>query len=510
MHAADKQTSPIEAGRPSSAAVGWATCLVLAGVLYALTASRGAQWQDSGYHILRVVTHEVVNPLGLALSHPLHHWLGRFAVGLGFVEPCFAVTLVSALSGAIAVANVFGCVLTLTGSRGAGVFAAGSLAVAHTFWQMSTLAETYTLAAALLSGECWCVALYARRRRPEWVAAAMLLNGLGVANHMLAALTTPVVLAVAWVGPKCEVRSSKRWAAVGCAAWGVGALPYLLLVLREYHQSGQLWATLGSALFGNGYRGDVLNARISLGSLGASAGFVLMNFPNLLLAAAVAGACSKCGPTLARRALVAGLTLHAIFVVRYSVVDQLHFFVPMDALLAILGGVGWYSAGAWRSARARSVARAIAAVLLCVTPIFYAMLPAAARYVDLPMARGRHKPYRDSHQYLFTPWSVVETSAEKMSSRAVALAGANGLVVVEDRMAEFAVRYQALKAPAPAPAVVPSSDDAAIRAAAGEDRRIVLVPLQAGNAVPALGGCRWEPEEDLFVLKCGARKVAPD
>lgn len=525
MSIADNQLSPVALDRTHAvrgAATGWFACFVLAAILYGATASRGAQWQDSGYHILRVVTHEVVNPLGLALSHPLHHWLGRFVVWLGGVEPCFAVTLVSALFGAIAVANVFGCVLTLTGSRGAAVFAAASLAVAHTFWQMSTLAETYTLAAALLTGECWCVALYATMRRPGWVAAAMLLNGLGVANHMLAILTTPVVVTVACVAArhgrlKTEERRletggtrPRLWVGMGCVAWVVGAMPYLWLVLQEYLRSGDMWATLHSALFGNGYRGDVLNTRISLGSLGASAGYVLLNFPNLLLGAAGVGMYSKGWPVLARRALVAGLAFHAAFVLRYSVVDQLQFFVPMYALLAILGGVGWRSAGVWRSTRARRVARVTAAGLLCATPIFYAVLPAAARYVDLPMGRGWNKPYRDRYQYLFTPWSVVETSAEKMSSRAVALAGANGLVVVQDRMAEFAARYQALKAPPPAPTVVPSSDDAAIRRAAGDDRRVVLVPLRVGNPVPALPGCNWEPEEDLFVLKCWARKVAPD
>ena len=72
-------------------------------VLYAATANRGIQWQDPGHFILRVVTHEPFNPLGLALSHPLHHWLGRLAAAPGLLEPAFAVTLVSAVAGAVAV-----------------------------------------------------------------------------------------------------------------------------------------------------------------------------------------------------------------------------------------------------------------------------------------------------------------------------------------------------------------------------------------------------------------------
>ncbi len=67
-------------------------------ILFAATANRGPQWQDSGWHIWRVVTHDISHPLGLALAHPLHHWLGRLAVWFNVVEPCFAVTLVSAIA----------------------------------------------------------------------------------------------------------------------------------------------------------------------------------------------------------------------------------------------------------------------------------------------------------------------------------------------------------------------------------------------------------------------------
>ena len=70
------------------------------------------------------------------------------------------------------------------------------LALANTFWQMATLAETYTLAAALLSAEIWCLAVYGQSRRVKALWAMALFSGLGIANHMLAALTTPVVACV--------------------------------------------------------------------------------------------------------------------------------------------------------------------------------------------------------------------------------------------------------------------------------------------------------------------------
>jgi len=141
----DNTSTTEPAPRPGSRRdlwLGWALVLAGAAVLFAATASRGAQWQDSGTHIYRMLTGQLVNPLGLALSHPLHFWLGRFAAWLAPGHPAFGITLVSALAGAVTIANLFGCTAYLTRSIGSAVFAACSLSVAHTFWQMSTIAES--------------------------------------------------------------------------------------------------------------------------------------------------------------------------------------------------------------------------------------------------------------------------------------------------------------------------------------------------------------------------------
>ena len=159
---------------PAPRFIHWLICFILALVLYAATANRGAQWQDPGYHILRAVTGQLAHPLGLALTHPLHHWLGRLAVLPGWGEPAFAVTLVSACFAALAVANVFGGVRTLTASRAAAFWAAASLATANTFWQMATRAECYTVSAALLAGEWWCIAAFAKSNRARYLCAALL------------------------------------------------------------------------------------------------------------------------------------------------------------------------------------------------------------------------------------------------------------------------------------------------------------------------------------------------
>ena len=484
----------------------WWIVLFLGGfALYAATANRGPQWQDSGLHILRVVNHEVVNPLGLALSHPLHHWLGRLAAAPGGLEPCFAVTLVSALAAAVAVANVFGCVWTLTRNRLAALLAAGSLGLANTFWQLATRAETYTLVAALLAGECWCIAAFATTRRKGYLWGALLLNGLGLANHNLALLTAPVLVIVLLHSVRArQIRAGDI--AVAAGLWLIGSLPYTALVLVEVIRSGDPSATIGSALFGLAYADEVLNTSLSPGLVLRSLGFVVFNFPVLLLPAAVYGV-ARAGrlsvPPVARWALLAGLVIHAGFAVRYTIKDQHTFFLPTYVLLCVFGGVGFAAVQRRWSQSARKVVLAAAAVFLALTPVTYAVAVAVARELDALGTLARNKPYRDDYVYALIPWSVAERSAERMSRHAVELAGPGGVIIVEDAMADFAVRYQALRSSDEPPQVVAELGEAAERAVA-ESRTVVLVPRDRDSPKldPPVG--RWNRVGDLYILRPAA------
>lgn len=481
---------------------GWLAVFAAAFALYALTANRGAQWQDSGAHILRVVVGEAVHPLGLALSHPLHHWLGRFVISWDVLEPCFAITLISALAAAVAVANTYGCVLTLTRCRSAALFAAGSLGLAHTFWQMATLAETYTLVAALLTGECWCVAAYASTRRRGFLWAALLLNGLGIANHLLAGLTTPVlVIVVVYAVWNNDARVKD--AAIAFGVWLLGSLPYTGLVVSELLRTGDWSGTLHSALFGRMFADEVLNTALSARMLLIGVGFIVLNFPNLLLPAAAYGVV-RAGwpgvPLLARRALLAGIIVHAVFAFRYDIIDQHTFFLPMYVLLALFGGMGLAAVFRIPSMRLRRTVFVCAIVGVVLTPCLYAVVPAVARRFDVLGSVVRNKPYRDDYVYVFTPWSVVERSADKMSSQAVRLAGESGLILVEDSMAEFAVRYRALRAGRVGLTITRHAQTDKIQEAVDEARPVVLVPRTIDSPPIDVRAGSWRRIGDLYIL----------
>ena len=481
----------------------WLSIFAASFVLYALLANRGAQWQDGGFHILRVVTGQSSHPLGLALTHPLHHWLGRLVVLPDLLEPCFAITLLSGVAGAAAVANTFGCVVALTRNRTAALLAAGSLGLASTFMRMATLVEIYTLTAALLTAECWCVIIYVKTRRPQAIRGAFLMNGLGLSNHLLALLTTPVLL-VLFAHSYWKGETRIKDAAVAPILWLIGGSLYLTTVLVELIGSGDLGGTIHSALFGHSFAEQVLNLSPSLRLLGISGGFVVLNFPNLLLPAAVWGIfrASRLGvPLHTRWALLGGLILHACFVLRYPVVDQHTFLIPTYVFLAIFGGVGFARLLEQPRTKFRRWAVPAATVLLILTPAFYAITPSMARKLDVLRSVEHRKPYRDDYVYLFTPWAVVERSADRMSREAVDLAGDAGLILFEDPMAESALRYRALRDDKRGVEIMPHTE---IRSALdGSDRKrpIVLVPLDrdAPKTDPQAGA--WDRMGDLYVWR---------
>ncbi len=488
----------------------WVAVAGVAFVLYALTANRGAQWQDCGFFILSIVKGELINPLGLALTHPLHHWLGRLAIRPGVLEPSFAITLVSSLGAAVAVANVFGCVRALTDRRSAALWAAASLAMAHTFWKLATVTEVYTLSAALLAGECWCLIGYLRTGRRGHLWGALLLNGLGIGNHLQATLMLPV-----WLGVVAWGLAGRRlrWTdvAAGVLLWLAGTLPYSGLVAVEMVQGGDWKVTLGSALFGAaglGYAGNVFNLAVSGRVLAVSGGFTLLSFPNLLLPAAVYGLTRWRAlglPGGLRWALAGGLILHAGFACRYDVVDQYTFFLPAYVLTAILGGAGAAGVLAWAESSRRRRGVWAAMIMLAATPLVYATAPAIAERIGVLEGVARHKPYRNDYVYLFTPWSVVERSAERMGSEAVALAGAVGAVLVDDPMGRPAVPYHALRSGWTDLAVmaVPADEPARVgelaRRLAASGRRVVLVPASVTREPPA--EVAWRRVGDLYVAE---------
>lgn len=504
---------------------GWVACFLSSFALYAATAARGAQWQDSGYYVLRAVTGELVNPLGLALTHPLQFWLARVALWVPAGEPAYRITLVSALVGALAVANVYGCVRSLGGRPSAALFAAGSLALANTYWKLSTLAETYAVTAAALSAECWCLIAFLKSNRiPQgpsktaiWQEASLLaamyfFNGLSLANHNFALLTIPVLVMTTLRALRRREIGVSALAASACV-WLIGASPYLFLMARQLLETGDWKGTLWSALFGVAFAEQVVNVRVSLSGMLISFGFVLLSFPNMFLPISIFGIRKRnWKDSWLWLMLLTGLCLHVLFAFRYPVPDQHYFFLPTYLFLALFAGVGFSKAvetaqavpgsehktGKQRRWRGFVIA---SWALLVLTPFWYVFAPDAARRFDVLGYVERNKPYRDDYRYLLIPWSAWERSADRLSRHAVELAGENGVIIVEDKMAVFAVQYEVLRSNRDSIRVVRDLPASEMEAATQAGTKIVLIPSSINKPMthPLTGS--WQRVGDLYMLE---------
>ena len=491
----------------------WMIVFAVALAVYAATASRVVQWQDQALFLHVIYTRQVVSPLGLALTHALHFWLGRAALWVGIVEPPYALALVSALGGALAVANVYGCVRYVTGSRWAAVFAAASLGVAHTFWRLSTVIEVYTLSAALLAGECWCLAAFVRTRRAGWLWGTWLLNGLGVANHLQGGLTSPVLLVVTLLA--LSRRQVRLWEVVLAGAlWIGGSLPWTMQVIAAGLAGGDWPTTLRSAFMGEqGRFGQSLlkvwpTRRTALERVCSSA----LSFCSVPFPAAAYGMVRwrRLGiDRLLVGSLLAGLVIHAFFAVRYNVVDQHTFFLPTYVLLTVFGGIGAAAVLALPASVWRHRLVGAAAALLIATPALYGLMPPVARHLRVLKNEERHKPYRDDYVYLFSPWGVQDTSCHLATTEAVRLAGPGGLILVEDPAFRAACRYQVLRMGCEGlevrqlPASTPQASDRRLRVmeealrAVEAGRGVVWVPESLGQRPPA--GLSWRRAGDLYL-----------
>lgn len=477
----------------------WLLVLVAAFFLYGISASPHVHWQDAGRYELRVAEGQLIDPEGLCRSHPLHFWISVGAARLLPVTLPMAMSLVSALAGAIAVANVFGILREWTGQWKAALLSAAGLALSHSFWQFSCLPGAHIISTAILTGEFWALLTWDQTRQARWLVLMFFANGIGLANHDLALLSLPVIAVVLLIA---MVRRETPWrvAVWSAIAWLVGAAPYLWLVGQHMYSDGPVNA-LHSALFGNwgaAVAGHGLLATFTVTSIA----FTVLSFPNLMLPLAALGLIRgrRIAGRLSYWALLAALAIQLAFVLRYNVINQYTFLLSAYALLAVFSGLGV----AWIMRRwtvpARSIVLPLAAVLTVATPLVYVGAYHLCRHYRALGHWARNKPYRDDYRYLLLPWRRGELSAEQMSRQASKLAGRDGLIIAFDGMGIPDIEYQLLLQGKRDVQIAQGIQPSTIVQFVKSERPVVLVPANVDEAPPAPPLGQWRREGDLFIL----------
>jgi len=404
--------------------------LVVAGTLYGISCAPGSLWQDSGLIQYRVWHNDVQGFLGLAIAHPLYYLVAMGAKLLPLGTFGQRVNLVSAMAGAVAVANVYLLVRLWLGRNFPAVMAALTLAVSHTFWRHASIAETYTLWTALFLGELIALLVYARTKRTGYLCVLGLLNGLAVAVHMLAVIPG-VSYAVLLVVLLTRRKIGAKVLALTLVLWIVGALPYEYLIVRQMIATGDIASTLASAAFGDRWQGAVLNAHLSWQIVRENASFFVLNFPtpNMLLFFIGVFALFKMKPVPAFRFVVGALVvLFFVFAFRYTVPDRYAFFIPFYTLGAVVVGLGAHRVQS--RVRRKGVLVLVAAFSLLPVAVYVAA-PSLATRTHLTLSTRGDVPYRDDATFFLRPWKTGYRGAERFAQEALAAAPAHAVIYAD-------------------------------------------------------------------------------
>lgn len=378
----------------------------------------------------RVQQGDLVGRLGLALAHPLYILAGQLLNSIPLGATAGKLNFLSGIGMAVAAANLACVISLLTGNRWIGALIASILAVTHTAWWLSTIAEVYTWTVAGLTGELWLLVLLFRRPRWQYLAGLGLVSGLGLCVHNFALLPLPVYFGVAIV--LVARKELPVWAlAVAAATWLAGAGLYLGMTVHMALESGDWAAAIRSALFGE-YTEQVLNVAASSKHMKANMALTGLNFLSILTPLAVIGwfkLTRRVGKGLGI-AIGAITLIEILFFIRYPVPDQFTFLLPTLTMIAVSAGVGLY---AWASISTKARTTAIIACLVSLTaqPALYAVAPTLAEKANVAPRRARKLPYRNEARYWLVPWKHNEKSAQRFAQEALTQASPNGIILTD-------------------------------------------------------------------------------
>jgi hypothetical protein len=198
--------------------------------------------------------------------------------------------------------------------------------------------------------------------------------------------------------------------------WVIGALPYEYLIVGELIRTGDLVATIKSALFGNSWQSDVLNTTLSWKIIKENIFFLCMNFPtpNILLLIPGLYLLFKLEKQRAFAGIIIALfLLFLIFAVDILCRTDILFFCRFMRLYlcssvwvrTVFDGTILYLQlpFAWR---------------FCL-PMVYILLPAMAERCYPVFKSARHLPYRSEYKWFLQPWKTGYYGADRFAHQAL-------------------------------------------------------------------------------------------
>ena len=406
------------------------SCLIGSLALYALTCAPGLLWQDSAMFQYRVERFDLAGDTGLPLAHPLYIVLAKLFSLLPLGEQAFRVNLFSGLCGAVALALLADLLFSVTSNIWASLIGVISLAVSHTFWTHSVIAEVYNLYTVGLFAELCLIERLWRSREVKWLILAALVNGLNLSNHLMAILHWPAYAGLLYWAARARLLKPAHGVGI-LAALAVGSSLYLYIIGLELGRGRPVFEVLREALVGPPHRAEHVLAYSFpwVRQVRTAIIFFGLNFPTPLILLAPLGFAAVLRAVSMRWIawLAGGMFVVAFaFAFRYTVPDQFAFFTPCYALVALFIGVG--AAQVMRS----SPARRTACLLLVMVPIaVYEFAPPVLSARKVSIGTTREISYRDNYAYFIRPRKNGYRGTERYAREALIRAAPDGVIYAD-------------------------------------------------------------------------------
>ncbi len=408
----------------------WLIAFLVVGALYVSSSIPGVAWGDTGDAQLRVELGWWTDAKELSRSHPLYYFVSIGVRSLG-CSAARAANLVSALCGALTVANLAAFLAILRLPRTSILSASLILALSHALWHISAGAEVMSMSTTLLTLELIIVHRWITTRSTRWLIAAAFVNGLGLSTHNMAVLTWPAYVVIFW---QLRRQSDLINARLMFACLGVGiiaTLPLWAILFNTVRGGLPVHTALFEMITGR-YTQNVFHTSPGLSRLARMIAYSMYSFPSpltFLLPVGVVALRRETTRTFSNF-LVVALAVYFLFAVRYNVADQHVFFLHAQVLATVVLGFGinrWQQGDGWLRSRATIM------VMSCTAPLVFLLVPYVLRnhFPDVPIIPKRDLRYREPYDWFLQPWRFGEDGADRFARETLDALPEDAILIVD-------------------------------------------------------------------------------
>jgi len=412
--------------------IGTTFTFLLAFSLYFGTLAPGVMWGDSAK--LTLLAYEGVLRPGLSY-HSLHAVLAGFFAELLSGDYALRVNLFSAMLGAAGISFVFAAAREAGFGVLASCLSAMALALSHTYWSVSVVAESYPVANAAGAAAVWLTFRWLRLRCDWLVYIAAVLPAAAFAAHPTAVLLLPGIFAVVAIEGGGVGRWRRLAAMVGWTM--IGMLTYAGIVAGSVAQVGwestvENWrATRIMESMWFGWSGSQMYLKI----LALLAGLFVYQFPFFGLPLGLWGvrlSWQRHSPLffLSAVTVVVGLGFASLYGEKrqYLMSQQVYLCFALWVACGLDEVIRRRQPG---TIGMRAAWTALAVLGLVLIPATYAGTVAALRSAGISVIPSRQLVHRDNERYFLFPPKALETGPREFAVRSLEQIGSNGIIIAD-------------------------------------------------------------------------------